>query len=58
MIDAGSITNTVEVYASIIGDLNIKTATVGDTHVIPLVRTSQIKAILRFNTSMQLRLSP
>ncbi len=38
MIDSGSIMNTVEAYASIISDVNIKTPTVEDTHVISLVR--------------------
>ncbi len=42
MIDDGSITNTVEAYASLIGDVNIKTATVEDTHVVSLVRSKSI----------------
>ncbi len=38
MIDDGSIMNTVESYASIIGAANVKTPTVEDTCVISLVR--------------------
>ncbi len=38
MIDGGSIMNTVESYASVIGDTNMKTPTVEDTRVISLVR--------------------